>query len=301
MVPTTPSAGASCSPTARSRSSSTATRRRMRASRALRMTWDNVDVVHNGETVSIHGNGFSGIARLTFLNLLQRRARALGVDVRFHTAVADPAAPPRLRPAPGRGRRQQPRAPDMERLLSALRRRPAEPLHLARDGAALPRARHDLPRGAGGPLHRPRLQVQPHHEHVHRRVRPRGVDARGLSRACPRPTPATTSRRCSRTTWAADRCSPIASSGGSTSRSSATGGGTTGTSPSPATPPTPRTSPSARAPSWRWRIAVAAGHLVADRQLALHRHVDLDELDHTGRQSFATAEILLPSSPRTGS
>ena len=55
------------------------------------MTWDNVDVVHKGETVSIHGNGFSGIARLTFLNLLQRRARALGVDVRFHTAVADPA------------------------------------------------------------------------------------------------------------------------------------------------------------------------------------------------------------------
>ena len=78
----------------------------MPASRALPMTWDNVDVVHKGETVSIHGNGFSGIARLTFLNLLQRRARALGVDVRFHTAVADPAHLRRLRPAPGRGRRQ---------------------------------------------------------------------------------------------------------------------------------------------------------------------------------------------------
>ena len=52
----------------------------------------------------------------------------------------------------------------------------------------------------------------------------------------------------------ASRCSPIASSGGSTSRSSATGGGTTGTSPSPATPPTPRTSRSARAPSWRSRM-----------------------------------------------
>lgn len=55
-------------------------------------TWDNVDVIHKGETVSIHGNGFSGIARLTVLNLLQRRARALGVDVRFHTAVSDPTS-----------------------------------------------------------------------------------------------------------------------------------------------------------------------------------------------------------------
>jgi anthraniloyl-CoA monooxygenase len=54
-------------------------------------TWDNVDVIHRGEKISIHGNGFSGISRLVFLNMLQRRAMALGVDVRFRTAVADPA------------------------------------------------------------------------------------------------------------------------------------------------------------------------------------------------------------------
>src|SRR6202051_4743962 len=29
--------------------------------------WDNVDVVHQGEKVSIHGNSFSGIARLHLL------------------------------------------------------------------------------------------------------------------------------------------------------------------------------------------------------------------------------------------
>ena len=58
---------------------------------ASSQTWDNVDVVHRGETVSIHGNGFSGIARLAFLGILQRRCRELGVDLRFRTAITDPS------------------------------------------------------------------------------------------------------------------------------------------------------------------------------------------------------------------
>jgi anthraniloyl-CoA monooxygenase len=58
---------------------------------AASQTWDNVDVVHRGETISIHGNGFSGIARLTFLDILRRRCREVGVDLRFRTTVADPA------------------------------------------------------------------------------------------------------------------------------------------------------------------------------------------------------------------
>ena len=52
--------------------------------------WDNVDVVHRGQKVTIRGNRFSGIARLAFLNILHRRCEALGVDVRFHTNVSDP-------------------------------------------------------------------------------------------------------------------------------------------------------------------------------------------------------------------
>src|SRR5207249_75605 len=36
-------------------------------------TWDNVDVVHRGRSLSVRGNGFSGIARLTFLDILHRR------------------------------------------------------------------------------------------------------------------------------------------------------------------------------------------------------------------------------------
>src|SRR5216684_1068885 len=50
--------------------------------------WDNVDVVHRGEKISIHGNSFSGIARLRLLKILQRRCEELGVLVKFRSEVA---------------------------------------------------------------------------------------------------------------------------------------------------------------------------------------------------------------------
>ena len=51
--------------------------------------WDNVDVVHRDEKISIHGNSFSGIARLQLLKILQRRAEQLGVDISFRTEIND--------------------------------------------------------------------------------------------------------------------------------------------------------------------------------------------------------------------
>src|SRR5690242_3858851 len=51
--------------------------------------WDNVDVVHRTEKISIHGNSFSGIARLQLLKILQRRAEELGVKLNFHTEIHD--------------------------------------------------------------------------------------------------------------------------------------------------------------------------------------------------------------------
>ena len=51
--------------------------------------WDNVDVVHRGEKTSIHGNSFSGIARLRLLKILQRRCEELGVEIKFRNEVAD--------------------------------------------------------------------------------------------------------------------------------------------------------------------------------------------------------------------
>src|SRR5215204_6075235 len=51
--------------------------------------WDNVDVVHRDTKISIHGNSFTGIARLQLLKILQRRAEQLGVEIEFHTEIRD--------------------------------------------------------------------------------------------------------------------------------------------------------------------------------------------------------------------
>ncbi len=51
--------------------------------------WDNVDVVHGREKISIHGNSFSGVARLQLLKILQRRTEQLGVAVFFRSEIND--------------------------------------------------------------------------------------------------------------------------------------------------------------------------------------------------------------------
>jgi anthraniloyl-CoA monooxygenase len=51
--------------------------------------WDNVDVVHRRDRISIHGNSFSGVARLQLLKILQRRCEELGIVLLFHTDVVD--------------------------------------------------------------------------------------------------------------------------------------------------------------------------------------------------------------------
>src|SRR5437870_10307607 len=51
--------------------------------------WDNVDVVHRDQKVSIHGNSFSGIARLRLLKILQRRCQDLGIQISFRTEITE--------------------------------------------------------------------------------------------------------------------------------------------------------------------------------------------------------------------
>ncbi|MEZ5788095.1 MAG: bifunctional salicylyl-CoA 5-hydroxylase/oxidoreductase [Xanthobacteraceae bacterium] len=49
--------------------------------------WDDIEIHFKGSVRRIGGNGFCGCARMTLLRLLQDRARALGVALRFETTV----------------------------------------------------------------------------------------------------------------------------------------------------------------------------------------------------------------------
>jgi len=52
-------------------------------------TWNNVDVVHRDQKITIRGNNFSGIARLELLRILHARCRELKVRLQFRTELSD--------------------------------------------------------------------------------------------------------------------------------------------------------------------------------------------------------------------
>ena len=53
--------------------------------------WDDIAVHYRGEKIVSTGHGFSGIARKKLLQLLQQRARGLGIELRFETEIASAA------------------------------------------------------------------------------------------------------------------------------------------------------------------------------------------------------------------
>ncbi|MBA2447173.1 MAG: FAD-dependent monooxygenase [Chloroflexi bacterium] len=55
-------------------------------------TWEDQAIVHRGEAVRIDGIGFSGIARLELLGILQEHCRRAGVELRFEQRAVDLAA-----------------------------------------------------------------------------------------------------------------------------------------------------------------------------------------------------------------
>jgi anthraniloyl-CoA monooxygenase len=52
--------------------------------------WDDIAVIHKGVRTVSTGHGFCGIGRKRLLLLLQRRARDLGIEIRFETEIGDP-------------------------------------------------------------------------------------------------------------------------------------------------------------------------------------------------------------------
>jgi anthraniloyl-CoA monooxygenase len=54
--------------------------------------WDDIYTHYRGRVLKSSGHGFSGIKRLALLRILQRRAAALGVNIRFETEDPGPAA-----------------------------------------------------------------------------------------------------------------------------------------------------------------------------------------------------------------
>ena len=53
--------------------------------------WDDIDVHIRGRVITSSGHGFAGIGRRRLLNILQDRARELGVDLRFQAELRDDA------------------------------------------------------------------------------------------------------------------------------------------------------------------------------------------------------------------
>src|SRR5712691_8093488 len=51
-------------------------------------SWQDITLVHRGERIAIDGIGFAAIGRKKLLQLLQARARSVGVDLAFERPVA---------------------------------------------------------------------------------------------------------------------------------------------------------------------------------------------------------------------
>ena len=87
--PTTPSAGASCSPTRRSATCSAADARDRRARSSARSTTGTTSTSTSAAArIRSGGHGFCGIGRKRLLNILQARCEALGVKLVFETRGA---------------------------------------------------------------------------------------------------------------------------------------------------------------------------------------------------------------------
>ena len=123
--------------------------------------WDDIEIHFRGTTHRIGGNGFCGCSRGTLLKILGRRARSLGVEIKYQSEVST-ARPgdPRRRSRGGGGRHQFAHARRLCRPVQAERRSAAELLLLDGLDAAVRCLHVLLPRDRARHLHRPLLPVR---------------------------------------------------------------------------------------------------------------------------------------------
>ena len=146
-------------------------------------TWTTIDVRYRGEVIRSRGHSFSAIRRTALLDILQRRARELGVELPLRAGGRrDRASCPRptcwsaptasTRWCGARTRRSCARACALPDALRLVRHRP-------RAGRVHVRLRRHRARALPGA----RLSVRRRHEHVHRRDARGHVAARRARRA----------------------------------------------------------------------------------------------------------------------
>ena len=131
--------------------------------------WDDIEIHFDGRTIVSGGHGFSGISRKHLLEILQRRAAELGVELSFCTkSKTSRRCAPQCDLA-RRRRRDQQSCPKYLRKRFPARARPAlMPFRLAWDDAAA-RCVHVFLRADRARLvYRARVSFRRRTEHVHR-------------------------------------------------------------------------------------------------------------------------------------
>ena len=137
--------------------------------------WDDIYTHFKGNVLKSSGHGFSGIRRLTLLQILQRRAAALGVTVRFQTEDPGLEAHRGADLVVGAdGINSRVRSQLAVHLQPTIETRPNR-FVLARREDDAARLHLQLPRGQGGHLEPARLHVRAGRVHAGRRDHRRGV------------------------------------------------------------------------------------------------------------------------------
>ena len=167
--PTTPSAGASCSPTRRWTTCASGTHRPRPQIQQAFNHWDDIELQFKGRTIRTGGHGFVGIGRKKLLNILQARCEALGVKLVFETEVDTDADFPDADLIIASDGINSKIRNQYARRLQARHRHAAQPLHLAGHAQALRRLHLRLREDRARLVPGAHLQVRRQDHDLHRR------------------------------------------------------------------------------------------------------------------------------------